>query len=59
MATRKPPSGGPMNWFMATSTPYSRPLATLSRSRATMLGMIDWAAVSKRVSPTPSTKAVT
>ncbi len=54
---RIPPTGGPTNWFIVSSTAYSRPLAWLSRSRSTTLGMIDWAAVSNSVSPTPSTNA--
>ena len=56
---RIPPTGGPTNWFIVSSTAYSRPFALASRSRSTTLGMIDWAAVSNRVSPTPSTNAAT
>ncbi len=59
MPARMPPSGGPTNWFIVSSIAYRRPLAWLSRSRSTRLGMIDWAAVSNSVSPMPSAKAAT
>ena len=54
---RIPPSGGPTNWFIVSSTAYSRPFAWLRRSFSTTLGMIDCAAVSNSVSPMPSTNA--
>ena len=61
MATpaRKPPSGGPTNWFIVSSTAYRRPFAFDRSSRRTIDGITDWAAVSNSVSPTPSTNAVT
>ncbi len=46
-----------MNWFIDSSAAYSRPLALLNWSRPTSEGMIDCAAVSKSVSPMPSTSA--
>ncbi len=58
MAANSPPSGGPTNWLAVSSAAYSRPLARLSWSLSTTEGMTDWAAVSNRVSPTPSAKAV-
>ena len=56
---RKPPRGGPTNWFIVSSTAYRRPFAFDRSSRRTIDGMTDWAAVSNSVSPTPRTKAVT
>ena len=56
---RKPPMGGPTNWFIVSSTAYRRPFAFDRSSRRTIDGMTDWAAVSNSVSPTPRTKAVT
>ena len=56
-ATTSPPSGGPMNWLAVSSTAYRWLLALASRSLSvTMLGTIDWAAVSNSVSPTPRAK---
>ena len=45
-ATRKPPSGGPTNWFAVSSAACRRPLARESRSRGTTSGKIDCAEVS-------------
>ena len=58
-AASSPPSGGPTNWFAVSSTAYRRLFAHDSRSGATTLGRIDWAAVSCSVSPIPRAKAST
>jgi hypothetical protein len=58
-AARSPPSGGPTNWFIVSSTAYRRPFARLNRSASTRFGMIDWADVSNSVSATPRAKATT
>ena len=59
IAARKPPIGGPTNWFIAVSTANNRLLAVMTRSAPTTVGSIELAAVSNIVSRQPSTKAMT
>src|SRR5215207_3989478 len=53
------PTEGPRNWFAVSSVAESLLLARSRCSASTMLGRIDWAAVSNNVSPTPSAKPTT
>jgi hypothetical protein len=56
-AASRPPSGGPTKVLATSSTAYSRLLARVRSSRATIAGSSDWAEVSNRVSAMPSSRA--
>src|SRR4029078_3241278 len=57
IAARKPPMGGPTNWFIVSGTALTRLFAETIRSLPTTFGSMELASVSNIVSKQPRTKA--